>query len=107
MARKVQSDEEVAILSSVRSRFPAFLDGVTFGAKDTETPDFIGEDATNRRVGLELTRWLNGHQTRAAINRERTRDTLLNIIDSGQYPRPKNIRSCVVMPSWQRPVEKA
>jgi hypothetical protein len=76
MSRENQRDEENAILKQVSSSFLAFMRGITFVLANPDPPDFVGEGEGGKRIGLELTSWLNCDQTRAADGRERMRADL-------------------------------
>ncbi len=86
--------------------FPTFLDGITFVAASTNQPDFLGECGGGRKIGLELTSWLNLKQVRAARGRQCMRENLLKIIEWEKHPRPRNFCSVVVMPRWGKPIRK-
>lgn len=98
--------EEKEITTYVSSIFPTFLDGVTFAAASTDPPDFLGECADGRKIGLELTSWLSGDEVRAAQGRERMREDLLRILDWEKHPRPENFRFMVIMPRWGERIKK-
>ena len=106
MGRKNQQGEEEAVVKEILSTFPTFLNGTTFVAASTDPPDFIGESGGGRRVGLELTSWLNCGQVKSARGRERMRRDLLRIIEWERHPRPRNFSYAVIMPRWGKRVRK-
>lgn len=105
MSRKNQRAEENEITAYVSSIFPTFLDGITFAAASTDPPDFLGERADGRKIGLELTSWLSGDEVRAAQGRERMREDLLRILDWAK--RPKNFDFLVIMPRWGERIKRS
>jgi hypothetical protein len=106
MGRKDQRAEEDEIMTHVSSVFPTFLDGISFVAASTDPPDFLGQCESGRRIGLELTSWLDGNQVSAARTRERMRRDLLRIVEWEKHPRPRNFCSVVIMPRWNEKIRK-
>lgn len=102
---KKRADEE-QVVAFIASAFPGFLDGTLFRAVDTDPPDFLGTSADGRRIGLELTSWLNGDQVAAARGRDSMRRDLLRVIDWEKHPRPRNFGFAVIMPRWNEKIRR-
>jgi hypothetical protein len=98
--------EEKEITRYVSSIFPTFLDGVSFAPANTDPPDFLGECADGRKIGLELTSWLSADEVREAKGHESMRGELLRILDWEKHPRPKNFCFAVIMPRWGKRIKK-
>ena len=82
-------------IEAIVNLFPTFLGGVKFRIVANDPPDFISETREGedrRRIGLELTRWLDGRQTGDSARRDRVRKTILDILRSGGSSHPLNIR---------------
>ena len=58
--------------------------GIQFVPLDppNDPPDFLGTDRDGRNIGLELTRWLDGEQTKASIDRESFANDFLGVLKS-------------------------
>jgi hypothetical protein len=105
MDRTNQQDQENAVITDI-ARFSTFLGGARFVRPTKDPPDFLAK-AGGEVIGLELTSWLDSMQTRAAQGRARMSDDLLSILDWQRHPRPTNISSTVIFPTWGTRVRQA
>src|ERR1700733_11341664 len=58
-----------------------------------DPPDVLVTDLQNRRIGVELTEWLNEAQTKAATDHAKARDQWLATLDSENVQPPTNYSS--------------
>jgi len=107
MRHKDHSEEEIGIMTNIASLFPTFLGGVSFSHSPQDPPDFISTLQDGKRVGLELTCWLDKVQTREAKWRGRIRQQLLEIVECQNLPRPKNYSVAVIMPKWGKVISQS
>lgn len=96
-----QSREEI-VLNDLRSHCPDFIApniSWTVLPRGDDPPDAIGI-AGHEKIGLELTEWLHGEQTRAAVGRERMRNDLARVLDWQNHSVPANFKNVIVWPIW-------
>jgi hypothetical protein len=81
-----------------KSIFQAFLDTCPdFAGRrlqcepGADPPDFLGTDATGKRVGIELGEWLHPDQMAASKAREREEESFTNVLRSEERDPPENI----------------
>jgi hypothetical protein len=58
-----------------------------------EPPDVIITDASDRKLGIELTEWLDKHQTTPSISTTENEMKWLNALDSENSPPPQHFQS--------------
>ncbi len=108
MERTSKQQSEMKIIEAILDLFPTFLSGMKLRIVTNDPPDFISEAperGKNRgRIGLELTRWLDGIQTGDSVRRDRIRKTILDIVGLAGCSHPSNIRSVVLVPRWDETI---
>ena len=98
MGQVQKREREKAILEQLCEDYPDFMDGISFRPTDCDPPDFLAERGDGKRIGLELTSWVNRFQATTAKGRESKRAELQEILDCKNHSVPRNFSSAIITP---------
>lgn len=85
-----KQQEEKAIFDFFQNLLPGFAGRSVTWTFGNDPPDFLGTDATGKRIGVELGEWLNQEQIESAIRDETAEKTFMEAIQSEDIPHPVN-----------------
>jgi hypothetical protein len=83
--------EEKLLFETFIATHPEFLDIKTWTA-GPEPPDITAIDSDARRIGIELTEWLDKQQTTPSIATEENQMRWLSALDSENHAPPRNFK---------------
>jgi hypothetical protein len=101
------SSEEQTIFDSFYKILPDFAGRPVCWSLGNNPPDNLCIDSIGKRVGVELTAWLNEEQIKASKDREKLQDSYLKAIRSEQVAPPTNIGFILLKPKQGLSLKKA
>jgi hypothetical protein len=92
----LRSDEKTAWTGFLAAT-PLFADEVIASWSDgPDPPDVLCSSASNKTIGVELTKWVEHDQVTAGVGRDRLEKSYLKVIASEKEPRPDHIRQVIL-----------